>query len=254
MTRRKAGILISTVVTISACALWLVTQRNRSQEARQTPQNQSETVVLLHGLGRSPGSMKKLQECLEQAGYGVTNWGYSSTRQRIEEHGQRLHEFLAELDAEPAVQRIHIVGHSLGGIVARHALTIGKPAKMGRVVMLAPPNQGSAAARKWAPFLGKVIKPLGQLSDDPKSAVNRLSTPSGVDFGVIAAASDGKVNLEDTHLRGEADHLVVPGSHTFIMNRADVGEQVIHFLRHGRFERPDDDAPESQIVKDVDQP
>ena len=254
MTRRKAGILISTIVTISACALWLGIQRSQPQETRQTPQTQSETVVLLHGLGRSPASMKKLQKCLEQAGYGVTNWGYSSTRQRIEEHGQRLHEFLAELDAEPAVQRIHIVGHSLGGIVARYALTIKTPAKMGRVVMLAPPNQGSASARKWAPFLGKVIKPLGQLSDDPKSAVNRLSTPSGVDFGVIAAASDGKVDLEATHLRGEADHLVVPGYHTFIMNRPDVCEQVIHFLRHGRFERPDDDAPESEIVKEVEQP
>ncbi|MCH7885585.1 MAG: alpha/beta fold hydrolase, partial [Planctomycetes bacterium] len=176
MTRRKAGILISTVATISACALWLGIQRSQPQAARQTPHTRPEIVVLLHGLGRSPASMKKLQECLEQAGYGVTNWGYSSTRHRIEEHGQRLHEFLAELDAEPVVQRIHIVGHSLGGIVARYALTIKTPAKMGRVVMLAPPNQGSASARKWAPFLGKVIKPLGQLSDDPKSAVNRLST------------------------------------------------------------------------------
>ena len=120
--------------------------------------------------------------------------------------------------------------------------------------MLAPPNQGSASARKWAPILGKLIKPLEQLSDDPNSAVNRFSAPSGVDFGVIAAASDGKVDLEDTHLRGETDHLVVPGYHTFIMKRPDVGEQVIPFLRHGRFERPDDDAPELEIVNDVDQP
>ncbi len=252
MTRRKAGILILTVATISACALWLVIHRNRSQEARQTPQTKSETVVLLHGLGRTPASMRTLQGWLEQAGYDVTNWGYSSTRERIEEHGKRLHEFLAELDADLAVERIHIVGHSLGGIVARYALTIETPAKMGRVVMLAPPNQGSASARKWAPILGKLIKPLEELSDDPKSAVNQSSVPSGVDFGVIAAASDGKVDLEDTHLRGEADHLVVPGYHTFIMNRADVGEQVIHFLRHGRFWRPDDDAPESEIIHDVE--
>ncbi len=251
MTRRKAGILISIVATIGACAPWLLIHRNRSQEA---PHTKSETVLLLHGLGRTPASMRTLQGRLEQAGYNVTNLGYSSTRARIEEHGKLLNEFLAELDADLAVERIHIVGHSLGGIVARYALTIEMPAKMGRVVMLAPPNKGSAAARKWAPILGKVIKPLAQLSDDPKSTVNRLSAPSGVDIAVIAAASDGKVDLDDTHLRGEADHLVVPGSHTFIMNRADVGEQVIYFLRHGRFERPDDDTPELEIVNDVDQP
>ena len=117
MTRRKAGILISTVVTISACAPWIVIQRNRSQEARQTSQTQSETIVLVHGLGRTPASMKTLQGRLEQAGYHVTNWGYSSTREHIEEHGKRLHEFLAERDADLTVERIHIVGHSLGGIV-----------------------------------------------------------------------------------------------------------------------------------------
>lgn len=251
MTRRKAGILISIVVTIGACAPWLVI---RSRESRPMPLTKSETVVLVHGLARTRASMNKLQGWLEQAGYHVINWGYSSTRERIEEHGQRLHEFLAELDAEPNVERIHIVGHSLGGIVARYALTIETPTKMGRLVMLAPPNKGSASARKWAPFLGKLIKPLGQLSDDPKSAVNRISAPSGVEFGVIAAASDGKVDLEDTHLRGEADHLVVPGYHTFIVKRADVGEQVIHFLRHGGFERPDGDAPEPKIVNGIDQP
>ncbi len=128
MTHRKAGILISTVATISTCALWFVIHQNRSQEARQTPQTKSENVVLLHGLGRTPASMKTLHGRLEQAGYDVTNWGYSSTRERIEEHGERLHEFLAELDDDLAVKRIHIVGHSLGGFVARHALSIKTPA------------------------------------------------------------------------------------------------------------------------------
>lgn len=239
MTRHKAGILITTMVMLSGCTLWLMIDRNPPLESRQTPQTHPETVVLLHGLGRTPASMKTLQERLERAGYDVRNRGYPSMRERIEDHGKQLRQFLSELDADPAVERIHIVGHSLGGIVARYALTMEVPAKMGRVVMLAPPNKGSASARKWAPILGKLIKPLEQLSDDPKSTVNRFGTPSGVEFGVIAAASDGKVDLKDTHLHGEADHWIVPGYHTFIMNRADVAEQVIHFLRNGRFARPD---------------
>lgn len=120
--------------------------------------------------------------------------------------------------------------------------------------MLAPPNHGSAAARKWSPILGQVIKPLGQLSDDPGSAVNRLGAPTSVDIGVIAAASDGLVDVEDTHLRGETDHLVVPGYHSFIMNRGDTRRQVHHFLQHGRFKRPADGAPDSEMVHDAKQP
>jgi hypothetical protein len=135
--------------------------------------------------------------------------------------------------------------------VARYALTVERPAKMGRVVTLAPPNRGSAAARRWAPILGGLIEPLGQLSDDPGSAVNRLEGPEGVEIGVIAAASDGKVDVEDTHLPGEADHLLVSGTHTFIMDRPEVAEQVVHFLQYGRFDRSptlkDDGAPAGPV-------
>lgn len=54
----------------------------------------------------------------------------------------------------------------------------------------------------------------------------------------IAAVDDGKVRPEDTHLPGEADHLVVPGSHTFIMNRDEVCDAVLVFLKRGRFREP----------------
>jgi alpha-beta hydrolase superfamily lysophospholipase len=205
------------------------------ERAEPMPVAVQETVVLLHGLGRTPASMKKLHQRLERGGYRVEDWAYKSTRGHIEDHGQRLHDFLVSVDNEPNVSRIHIVGHSLGGIVARYALTMEVPEKIGRVVMLAPPNRGSAAARKWAPLLGKIIRPLEQLSDDPTSSVNQLEIPADVEFGVIAAAADGKVRPEDTHLPGEADHLIVPGFHTFIMNRDDVCDAVLMFLARGRF-------------------
>ncbi|UCC32050.1 MAG: alpha/beta hydrolase [Phycisphaerales bacterium] len=202
------------------------------------PVSAQETVVLLHGLGRTSASMSKLHRRLEQGGYRVKDWAYRSTRGHIEDHGQRLHDSLVTMNSDPNVSRIHIVSHSLGGIVARYALMVEVPEKMGRVVMLAPPNRGSAAARKLAPLLGKVIKPLEQLSDDPTSDVNQLAVPADVEFGVIAAAADGKVRPEDTHLPGEADHLIVPGFHTFIMNRDDVGDAVLAFLERGRFRKP----------------
>ena len=106
--------------------------------------------------------------------------------------------------------------------------------------MLAPPNGGSATARFWAPLAGQLIKPLKELSDASDSVVNQMGAPSDVEIGVIAAAKDGKVALADTHLKGEADHLIVPGYHSFIMCRPEVAEQTIHFFRTGRFNH---DAP-----------
>ena len=221
-------LLLNTSASVVGCAAQPESRRSAG----------SETVVLLHGLGRTSASMSKLHRRLEQGGYRVKDWSYRSTRGRIEDHGQRLHDLLATIDSDPGVSRIHIVGHSLGGIVARYALTVEVPEKIGRVVMLAPPNRGSAAARRLAPLLGKIIRPLEQLSDDPASDVNQLAVPARIEFGVIAAAADGIIRPEDTHLPGEADHLVVPGSHTFIMNRDDVCDAVFAFLKGGRFCEP----------------
>jgi len=209
------------------------------ERSKPVPVSAQETVVLLHGLGRTPASMKKLHQRLERGGYRVEDWAYKSTRGRIEDHGQRFHDFLVSADEDPGISKIHLVGHSLGGIVARYALTMEVPEKMGRVVMLAPPNRGSAAARKWAAALGQIIKPLEQLSDDRASSVNQLGVPADVEFGVIAAEHDGKVRPENTHLPREADHLIVPGFHSFIMNRDDVCDAVLTFLAHGRFREVD---------------
>jgi pimeloyl-ACP methyl ester carboxylesterase len=199
----------------------------------------TEAVLLLHGMGRRAASMARLGRFLEGAGYAPSLWDYPSRRATFQEHGARLALEVARLDADPGVSRIHFVSHSLGGIVARHALSLGLPGKLGRLVMLAPPNRGSRLARILAPVLGALVKPLAQLSDAPGSDVNRMPALRGVDVGVIAAERDGKVRVADTHLDGQADHLVVPGFHTFIMDRADVHEAVLRFLRTGKFE-PDE--------------
>lgn len=194
-----------------------------------------ETVLLLHGLGRTRASFRSMHGRLEQAGYRVIDWDYPSFSRSIDQHAARLSERLRELDADPAVTRIHFVTHSLGGIIVRKALLDGPPAKTGRLVMLAPPNRGSRLARRTGPLLGRWIRPLRELSSAPDSVVNRMAAPQGVEIGIIAAARDGKVRVEDTHLPGETDHLVVPGFHTFIMNALVVQEQTLTFLRTGRF-------------------
>jgi triacylglycerol esterase/lipase EstA (alpha/beta hydrolase family) len=196
-----------------------------------------ETVLLLHGLGRTSRSMASLGRCLKRQGYSIIDWGYKSFKEDIEAHSTRLCATLAKMSDDPTVSKIHLVTHSLGGIITRHALSETVPSKMGRVVMLAPPNRGSRVARRLTPVLGRVMKPLSQLSDHPESVVNQLAVPQAVEIGIIAAARDGKVRVEDTHLPGETDHVVMLGYHTFIMNRTDVQNQVVAFIREGRFSK-----------------
>jgi hypothetical protein len=109
---------------------------------------------------------------------------------------------------------------------------------MGRVVMLAPPNRGSRKARRLAPVFGRWVKPLADLSNSADSAVNQMGVPAGVEIGIIAGAKDGKVRVEDTHLPGEADHLVVSGFHTFLMDSPEVQNATVRFLRTAQFREP----------------
>ena len=94
----------------------------------------------------------------------------------------------------------------------------------------------SSVARVLAPRLGRFCPPLHELSDAPDSYVNRLGEPKDVDVGIVAAAADRVVKLESTFLSRQLDHIVLPGHHGTLPWRRDAAEQVIHFLRYGRFQ------------------
>lgn len=198
---------------------------------RQLPHTPEE-VWLLHGLGRSYVSMEPMKQCLEDAGYNVSYWRYSSLDEDILTLGDRLK---SDVNAHPT--QVHLVTHSMGGIIVRAALRDGKSRHIDRVVMLAPPNQGSALASELLPFVGDWIPVLRALSAEADSLVNQLGPVRGAEVGIIAGARDLKVSVENTKLEGAKDHIVVDSQHTFIMARDDTCKQVTRFLKHGSFRK-----------------
>jgi len=199
------------------------------------PTPNDELVVLVHGLGANKLLMWPLARRLARAGYRTVNWSYPSFLRTIERHGANLRELLDRLDAEPEAARIHLVAHSMGCIVARQALLSGVPRKIGRFVMLAPPNQGSPLASLFGPLTRCCFPTIDQLARRPDSFVNRLLEPDGLEIGVIAARVDWLVGVANTHLPCQRDHIVVSGTHSLMVFQSGVAREVVEFLRQGRF-------------------
>lgn len=193
-----------------------------------------DTIVLIHGIAAKRLAMWPLAYRLRAAGFAVRPWSYASLFQSIDAHACRLHEFLSVELAD--VERVHIVAHSMGAIVARAALNQGSLPNLGRVVLLAPPNSGSPLARLTSTVLGSILPPTRELSDRPLSYVNQLHANSTLEVGVIAARYDLFVPARNTHLVGQRDHQRVMASHNSLLASRKVAQKTVNFLRNGRFE------------------
>jgi pimeloyl-ACP methyl ester carboxylesterase len=195
-----------------------------------------EKVVLVHGFGANGVLiMSRMARRIARAGYGTVIWSYPSLRRTIEKHGERLRKRLAALDADPRVERIHLVTHSMGCIVARCALARSRPAKLGRLVMLAPPNLGSRVAAFLGPKLRWCVPVIDELASRGDSFVSGLPQPDGIEIGVIAASIDPVIGAGNTYLACQRDHIVLPATHTFLVFRRRSAEEVIQFLCTGQF-------------------
>ena len=209
------------------------------------PIHQNDTVVLVHGLGGSRLDMWPLGRRLKRCGYTVRNWGYRSIGQRIETHADRLAEELIAIDADMPAGKIHLVTHSMGGIIARTMFAKHDIENLGRVVMLAPPHQGSHAARKLTPYIGWLSPSLNQLSDAQDSYVNQLPNslqpnrdrPSGIEFGIVEATKDRVIVQGGVLLDGYRDYAQVKGHHGVLAWYPQAIQMVENFLLYGSFKR-----------------
>ena len=210
---------------------------------------EQELVVLLHGLGRSRMAMWWLADKLEDAGYQVKRIGYGSLMQSPTEI---IEEVSTQIDACCAghSRKVHFVGHSLGGLVARAYLQENSVEHLGRVVLLGTPNHGSELVDHYRDhgFFSLLGPTTAALGTDEESLPSKLEPP---DFpvGVIAGAlsserdnpsipgpDDGLVSVESNRLEGMKDFIQVSGGHSMMRYSAEVARQTIAFLRTGKFE------------------
>jgi triacylglycerol lipase len=195
-----------------------------------------EAVLLVHGHGAHPVLLEPLRRALQRQGFRAVSWHYRSLRGSIEAHAAQLAVKAKELDEDADVERLHFVGHSMGAIVVRRALAMTRPRKLGRVVLLAPPNRGARLADLALRLFGRRLVAATELCSHPDSYVNRLEPVTDLDCGVIAASWDHAVSLASTYLPGQRDHMVLRSLHTLPLHR-HAPAQVAHFLRQGRFLR-----------------
>ena len=172
-----------------------------------TPQMpQTELVVLIHGFGAKRAVMWPLAARLRSNGYRVRLWSYVTLFQSINCHAERLHNYLTtQLAGE---SRFSIIAHSMGSIVARAALNRSVPENLGRLVLLAPPNQGSPIARYASMLVGGVIRPTRELSDDCNSFVQTMPLSNGIDMGIIAARFDVLVPVDSYELESTENEYI----------------------------------------------
>jgi pimeloyl-ACP methyl ester carboxylesterase len=212
----------------------------------------STVIVYVHGLWVTGREAFWLRQRLERdLGATAVAFAYSSVATDATSNARGLAEYLRAVRADT----LHLVGHSLGGLVIVRMFEecAGAPARLppGRIVLLGPPLRGSLAARNLArlPFGRAIMGPgaaeellvsrarrwngareLGVIAGDLGFGLGRL-------VGTLGRPSDGTIRVEETEIEGAADRVVLRVSHTGMLFSAAVARAAGTFLSTGRFGR-----------------
>ncbi len=203
-----------------------------------------DSVVIVHGLWLHGAVFELFRRRLRQSGFDARAFSYASMRQGFEHNVRALARCVEALRG----QRVHLVGHSLGGLLClRYAATLAD-ARLVRIVLLGSPVRGSSVARRLAerPWSKRL---LGSAWRELTQGIAPL-TSSGIEIGVIAGnlgmglgrvvtslsgPHDGTVTVSETQITGITDSILLPVTHTGMIFSASVADRVAQFLHSGKF-------------------
>ncbi|MGJ8676637.1 MAG: esterase/lipase family protein [Akkermansiaceae bacterium] len=211
---------------------------------RKASENNADTVILLHGLWRSTWAMEPMAQVLSEAGYQTVNIPYPSFTKSLPEIVQLVEN---AIEQHSSAGKIHLVTHSLGGIIAREIVQNIPEERVGRLVMLAPPNQGSEII-DWishSPPMRLIFGPAGMNLGSGK--ITSPTLPAHVDTAIIMgnrclipffksmldSENDGIVSVERGKIDGMNEFHVLDADHTFISTAPEVMQLTKSFIKNG---------------------
>lgn len=217
-------------------------------------------VLFLHGIARRSASLARMERAFQAQGYATLNLDYPARTAALADLAALVAPAMAAFAAR--VSHVHVVTHSMGGLVARALLTRQRPDNLGRVVMLAPPNGGSEVADRlhgmaaYRRFFGPAGAELTTRRDASLAALlGTVDYPLGVIAGdrtlypveswlMLPRPNDGRVSVQRTRVAGMSAHVTLHTSHGLMMWNTRVIREALHFVRNGRFLGPDARTPE----------
>jgi pimeloyl-ACP methyl ester carboxylesterase len=209
------------------------------------------SVVYVHGMWMPAIEMAWLRKQLaKKHGLHGELFGYPSVRGTLDENAELLADSVNDIAGS---SRVHLVGHSLGGVLALRMLALNPDSPVNRVVCIGSPLCGSSAARmlsqhEWGrAILGKSV--VGGVAGSPASewagdvvARHEVGTIAGtISAGLgrlvtkFDGPNDGTVDVAETELPNAKDRVNVAASHSTLVLSKAVVSQVAAFLGRGEF-------------------
>lgn len=202
-----------------------------------------EPVVCVHGLWMAGPDMALLRRRLRRCGFNSLQFRYPTIKQSLQQSARQLNDFVRGIDAD----KVHFVGHSLGGVLIGRLFLDFPQQPPGRIVTLGTPHLGSHIACAmlrssfWRPLLG-INGPLiceglpsWEASRELGSIAGELPLGVGQLVRSLPKPNDGTVAVRETRPPGLKDHLTLPVSHTALLFSRAASRATCRFLVNGHF-------------------